>query len=117
MRWVASAKVVRVIDGDTFHAELDIGWGIMLRPRGGDNGGLGTVRVLMPGGGPFDAPDRETPYRQRLATEAAQRLLWPGIVVPIISHRLDDFGRTLASVSLPDGRDFGQVMTALGHVK
>jgi endonuclease YncB( thermonuclease family) len=112
--WRVPGQVLRVVDGDTFIALLDVGWGIFHQPKKG-------VRVLADGGGAYDAPDRQTPEAMRAATVAARSLLPVGVEVLITSYRIaadvDAFGRTLASVRLPDGRDYAAVMTAAGHVK
>lgn len=114
--WVPRAEVVEVVDGDTFHSNLDIGWGIILKPRRRPAPGPGTVRAVFPDGSPFDAPERST-TRGKLAKAAVQELVQPGMVLLVVSFHLDDFGRTLGSVTLPDGRDWATVMTELGHVK
>ena len=121
MIWAARAEVIEVIDGDTFHANLDIGWGIMLRPRrknlaAGQPRGLGTVRVLHPGGRPFDAPEIATHAGKRAATYA-RTLAAVGEHLEIASYEIDDFGRTLAAVKLGDGSDWATVMTEAGFVK
>ncbi len=108
--WRVPVKVLRVTDGDTFHAVINRGWHDTYRPPKG-------VRVLGVGGSPYDAPDNENPYGKKAATARARLLLPAGVEVMIESWALDDFGRTLASVTLPDGRDYAAVMTAYGHVK
>ncbi len=115
----AVAEVIEVIDGDTFHANLDIGWGIMLRPRRARPGavrGIGSVRVVAADGSAYDAPERGT-VAGRDARTFAQLLTSPGDRLRILSYDLDDFGRTLAAVTLPDGRDWAQTMTTAGFVK
>lgn len=104
------AKVLRVVDGDTFHAVLNRGWHDTYRPPKG-------LRVLLDGGGKYDAPDNEDPYAKNAARARARLLLPAGIEVMIASYELDDFGRTLCSVTLPDGRDLGTLMFTLGHAK
>lgn len=116
MRRMATAHVIKVVDADTFHAALDIGWGIMLRPRGGPDPGMGTVRILFPDESPYDAPEVSTPLGQA-ARDAARRLVPDGSVLEIISFKLDAFGRTLGAATLPDGRDWATTMTGLGYVK
>jgi endonuclease YncB( thermonuclease family) len=112
--WKVPAVVERVIDGDTFKALIDVGWGIFHRPKKG-------IRVLAAGGDPFDTPERNDPAAYAAANAYARLLLPVGGEVLIASYRIttdvDDFGRTLAAVTLPDGRDYAAVMTAAGHVK
>lgn len=114
--WVPRAEVVKVTDGDTFHSLLDIGWGLVLKPRRMPNPGFGTVRVIHADGTPYDAPESNT-RRGKVAADDAQELAPPGTVVRVLSFHVDDFGRTLAAVTFPDGRDWAAVMTGLGHVK
>jgi endonuclease YncB( thermonuclease family) len=114
--WRPRAEVVEVVDGDTFHSNLDIGWGIVLKPRRMPDPGPGTVRVLHPDGSPYDAPERATRAGQ-VAAGYARALVPVGSVLLVVSFHLDAFGRTLGAVTLPDGRDWATVMTAAGHVK
>lgn len=114
MKRLATAHVIRVVDGDTFHAELDIGWGILLLPRGGKDPGMGTVRVLFPDGSPYNAPEVRTPLGAE-ARQAAKVLVPEDSELEIISFKIDAFGRTLAAVTLPDGRDWATAMTSLGY--
>jgi len=120
MIFVALAEVIEVVDGDTFHANLDIGWGIMLRPRRpqseGAIRGIGSVRVLFPDGSPFDAPEVST-FAGRTARAYARTRVKPGARLEIASYALDDFGRTLAAVTLPDGSDWATEFSARGYVK
>lgn len=116
MRRLATAHVIKVVDGDTFHADLDIGWGIVLRPRGGPEPGMGTVRVVFPDGSPYDAPEVSTP-RGMLARDTMRLMAPVGSVLEVVSLKLDAFGRTLGSVTLLDGSDWATEMTRLGFVK
>lgn len=116
----AIAEVIEVVDGDTFHANLDIGWGIMLRPRKPERGetirGIGSVRVLFPDGTPFDASEVGT-VAGRSARAFARTLVRPGEKLTVASFALDDFGRTLGAVTLSDGRDWAAAMTLAGYGK
>lgn len=112
---LATAQIVRVVDGDTLHTLLDIGWGIILRPRG-LHGAAGTVRAMHLDGTGYDAPESWT-AKGKEARIFAQGLILPGQELEVASHGLDDFGRTLGSVRLADGRDWAAVMAAAGYVK
>jgi endonuclease YncB( thermonuclease family) len=114
--WVPRATVLEVVDGDTAHTMLDIGWGIILRPRNLPNPGQGTVRAVFPDGAEYDAPERATP-EGKVAKEFARTLIAVGDVLEVLSFHVDDFGRTLGAVTLRDGRDWATVMTSMGHVK
>lgn len=101
----AKATVLRVIDGDTFGANIPLGW----------NAGLVNVRVRID---KINAPENSTPEGQA-ATEFIQGLVSVGDVLTITSAgslgRLDNYGRVLADVTLKDGRDWGQVMLESGN--
>lgn len=116
MIYSARAEVLEVVDGDTFHSNLDIGWGIVLRPRSLPEPGLGTVRLLYPSGEPFDAAETSTPLG-RDARAYARELIRPGMRLPVASFHVDVFGRTLGAVTLPDGRDWATLMAATGYAK
>lgn len=113
----AEAEVIAVVDGDTIHTWLDIGWGIKLHPRMGPRPGPGTIRLLHSDARKWDAPERKDYDRWLAAKTALAGLLPVGSVHPVVSWRLDDFGRTLGSILLPDGRDVADVMDGLGHRK
>lgn len=100
--WTSRATVVRVIDGDTFDAEIDLGWGIWLRK--GKNS-LGRIRIFG-----WDAPELGTPEGEA-AKVKAEALLPVGTKVWLASHDLDHFDRCLATVTFDDGRDFVTEMT------
>ena len=123
--WRPRGEVVQVVDGDTVHTRLDIGWGILLLPRWLPpepgkprriNPGPGTVRVLFPDGGKYDAPESTTAAGKR-ATAFVRNLVPVGAVLLVESFHLDDFGRTLGAVTLPDGRDWATVMASAGYLK
>jgi endonuclease YncB( thermonuclease family) len=116
MMWRAIASVTEVVDGDTFHSILDIGWGIALLPRLQPKPGLGTVRVVFPDGKKYDAPEMKTLAGQKAKAHIIG-LVHPGDLLEIESHEIDDFGRTLGAVKLADGRDWATVMTEAGFVK
>jgi micrococcal nuclease len=102
---VAPAVVNYVYDGDTPVCTITLGLGV----------GLTSARVRVNG---INAPENSTPEGQA-ATEFAKTLVQPGDTVTLTSPgslgRRDNYGRVLASVTLPDGRDWGQVMVESGH--
>jgi endonuclease YncB( thermonuclease family) len=81
--YVRNATVVRVIDGDTLEADLDLGWRHTWRSSV-RLAGLNARELRDPGG-----PEA----RDHLA-----RLLPPGTQVVLRSIELDKFGRSLATV-------------------
>lgn len=100
--------VTSVIDGDTIRA----------RPTNQDRGRGQRIRVVG-----IDTPET---YPQAecggpAATAAAKRLLKSGTTITALrdptQRRRDTYGRLLAFIELPDGRDFGQVMLRAGHAR
>jgi endonuclease YncB( thermonuclease family) len=106
--WRCEGTVVKIRDGDTFLVDLDLGWTVRLKVN--DRGtGYGVIRVLN-----LWCPELNEAGGPQ-AKVAAQELLPLGSTVTITSRELDSFGRSLANVALPDGRDFATVMIAAGH--
>jgi endonuclease YncB( thermonuclease family) len=98
--WRAEAQVIEVLDADTFKAAVDLGWRIAL-----------TTSIRIEG---INAPEIATAAGVN-AKAYLQRLLIPGAVVLITSHRLDKYGRCQASVQLADGGDLGSILITTGH--
>jgi micrococcal nuclease len=101
----ARATVLRIIDGDTFAANIPLGWGA----------GLVNVRVRL---NKINAPEAGTEAGDA-ATDYIKGLVSVGDVLILTSSgalgTLDNYGRVLADVALPDGRDWGTVMLESGH--
>lgn len=95
-------------DGDTFNADVDLGCRVHWQ---------GHVRCAG-----YNAPE-VTGASKAAGLEAAayvRTLLDTGAVVHLDSHafqpdELDNFGRMLATVTLPDGRDLAALMIGTGH--
>lgn len=111
--WVPRVTVTRVVDGDTFRGDLDLGWGVTLPDQ--ERGGMGSFRVYG-----INAPERHGATRaagDAAAEYLASLLVWE-TSYPILSYAVrweDDFGRTLADVELPDGRLVSTAMIEAGH--
>lgn len=101
--WTFYAHVVRVVDGDTFVADLDLGldtWRMSAR-----------VRLAH-----IDAP----PIDSAPGLQALQGLtdLLASSVVRVVSMDYQErYGRILATVTLPDGRDAGTVLIDEGFAR
>lgn len=108
--WRCQGTVVKIRDGDTFLADLDLGW-YHWQKAPAKGGGYGVIRVLD-----LWCPELNEPGGPQARDYAAELLLSvPPVVVGLESHALDSFGRSLAKVCLPDGRDFATVMVQAGH--
>lgn len=95
------AKVVRVVDGDTVHLDVDLGFYVELHDR--------SVRVQH-----IDSPELATEAGKN-ARAYAQGLLPVGSTVTLYSRVLDKYGRVLGTLTLADGRDYGNTMIAAGQ--
>lgn len=102
---VVHATVSYVYDGDTPVCTIVLPFGT----------GLVNSRVRVNG---INSPELHTPDGDA-AAEFAKTLVQPGDTVTLTSPgplgRRDNYGRVLASITLPDGRDWGQVMVENGH--
>jgi len=89
IKYVHRAEVLSVYDGDTFHAQLDLGFRVMFQ-----------VRVRLAG---IDAAELSTEAGQE-AKVFLQQILPIDTEIVCESLRLDKFGRSLAIVSLPKAK-------------
>jgi len=83
------AQVLRVIDGDTFEALVDLGFGISQK-----------FKVRLDG---IDTPEITTHAGKKIREFVRQ--LIEGKQVILIESGTEKFGRALAKVELADGRD------------
>lgn len=95
------AVVDKVVDGDTIHMRLDIGFDITI---------YGRCRVYG-----INAPEVRTAAGQT-AKLFAQSLLGPGDDVSVVSHSWDKYGgRFDGTITLSDGSNFATLMLNAGH--
>ena len=103
------ALVTKIVDGDTFDAEVDLGFSIYVKTR-------------------FRVKDLDTPetYRPRneaekshgkLATERAKQLLLLKTVTLKTEKGIGIYGRYIATVILNDGSDYKDIMIQEGFQK
>ncbi len=98
--WQGAATVQEVHDGDTFKADIDLGFKIRI-----------TTNVRLFG---CNAPELPTaPGLKALAF--LQTVLHPGDLVTVSSKRLDKFGRAEATITLSDGRDLATLLLNSGN--
>jgi micrococcal nuclease len=95
------AKVVRVVDGDTVHLNIDLGFFTWIIDR--------SVRIIG-----INAPELST-AEGKVARDFAMNLLPVDTHVSLNSHSLDKYGRVLGSITLPNGTDYGSAMIAAGQ--
>jgi endonuclease YncB( thermonuclease family) len=98
--WQGAATVQELIDGDTFKADIDLGFKIRITTN---------VRVFG-----CNAPELPTPAGLK-ALAFIKTVLRPGEIVTLSSKRLDKFGRAEATVTLADGRDLTNLMLTSGN--
>jgi endonuclease YncB( thermonuclease family) len=98
--WTVPARVTRVIDGDTFVCDLDLGWGLWR---------IG-ARVRLAG---IDCPELRAVGGEEARVFAAGLVQYE--TVTVVSESLDKYGRTLARVLLPSGRDLADLLIEAGH--
>jgi endonuclease YncB( thermonuclease family) len=99
--WKVRAVVKRIVDGDTFVADLDLGWGTW---RLETARAPSRVRVLG-----YRAPERGQPgYAEAIAALSA--ILPPGSACWVESTALDSFGRALCHCYLADGTNLLDLM-------
>lgn len=82
--WIVPGTVVRVVDGDTVVADLDLGWGVTYRKA--------IIRIAN-----INCPETSTPQGV-LAKARTEQLLPAGSPVQVLSHKRDKYGRVLATV-------------------
>jgi len=94
LTWRVRATVERIVDGDTFVATFDLGWGVKRMEVAGASS---RVRILG-----YNTPERNQPDYARAIVELSV-LLPLGTDVWVVSHKLDSFGRALCDVFMKDG--------------
>lgn len=106
--WRYLATVKAIVDGDTMDLDLDLGFYTRRLER---------IRLLGSAGG-VDTPELHSrdPAERVQANLARARVLAlcpPGTQIEVRTEkadRRDGFGRYLAQVKLPDGRDLGDLL-------
>lgn len=99
--WTVPAIVLAVVDADTVHLRLDLGWRIYFEAR---------CRIAG-----MNAPELSTPEGVA-AKEYAQRQLPVGLPIVFNSHSLDKYGRPLGAISV-NGQDYTTAAIAAGHAR
>jgi micrococcal nuclease len=97
------ATVLRVLDGDTMHFDLDLGVDVHVRLA---------CRVAH-----INAPEMSTPEGKAAKVWAAEWLATHGLtyIVRTIKDRQEKYGRYLVEILDATGHDFGSAMIAAGQ--
>jgi micrococcal nuclease len=96
-----AARILGVVDGDTIHAEVDLGLDVSVR-----------VTLRLAG---INAPEIGTPEGKAAKAWLAGRIAGGRtVVVRTAKDRKEKFGRYLATV-LVDGQNLNEEMIAAGH--
>lgn len=105
--WRVRATVQRIVDGDTFVASLDLGWGVV---RAEVPGAPSRIRLLS-----YNTPERTDLDGWQRAVDALNAIIPPPTVVWAESRKLDSFGRALCDVFFVglDGAAGENILTAL----
>lgn len=103
------AKIINIVDGDTFDAEVDVGFSITV-----------THRFVVEG---IDTPETWRPRNEaekehgQKATNRAKELLLDKQVIIKSSKFPGIYNRYGATVTLPDGQDYTEIMISEGFEK
>jgi micrococcal nuclease len=100
------AELVRAVEGETIYLNVDLGFRVRKLIR---------VRVLN-----LDTPEMNTVEGGVAKLTASTLLKTEGdfpLRVTTLKDKTDKYGRWLAVITMPDGSDYAETMTALGHVK
>lgn len=92
-------QIVRVVDGDTFRGDIDLGFGLWLRN--------GDFRVHH-----IDAYEKTTAKGKEAIAYARETL--EGKTLKVRTTKPDKYGRILTEITLPDGTDYGTAMVSRG---
>lgn len=100
------AHVAQVLDGDTLDVDIDLGFSLTARQR-----------VRLAGVNAPETHSKDAAEKARgIAARGALLNLVAGktLLINTVKER-EKYGRFLASVTLPDGRDVATVMIEAGH--
>ena len=102
-----SAEVIRIVDGDTLDAEIDIGFDVFVKKR---------IRLF--GIDTWESRTRDLEEKKKgLAAKAGLKELLQenGNKFLLQSHELGKYGRVLGSIILDDDRDACDILVEEGH--
>lgn len=92
-----NAKVIRIVDGDTVEAEIDLGFSIKITEK---------VRIENLNTPEIFKPKDPVEKRDGLIAKEKTRQILENKKVTIRTQKRDKYGRVLATIQLSDGQDF-----------
>lgn len=101
------AMITRVVDGDTVHAQVDLGMDVYMNT---------TLRLAH-----INAPENSTPEGQAATATLRKMLGWsivdvpPPVTIQTIKDHKEKYGRYLAVIILADGTNLNQYMVDSGN--
>lgn len=101
MAYVYNAHITRVVDGDTVHAKVDLGFSISQ-----------DMKLRLAG---INAPELNTPEGKAAREELRKLIEYHPVVVHTVKDRQEKFGRYLAEIITIDGIDVNKTMIEAGH--
>jgi len=102
-----SAEVIRIVDGDTLDAEIDIGFDVFVKKR---------IRLFGIDTWESRTKDLEEKKKGLAAKARLEELLHKnGNKFLLQSHELGKYGRVLGSIILDDDRDACDILVEEGH--
>jgi micrococcal nuclease len=107
-KWEYKALITRIVDGDTYEAEVDLGFKMMFKGR---------FRLHI-----VDTPETFRPVNEaerahgKQATAFVEDLIG-GKMVIMRTYKAEQWDRYVADVILLDGRDLGELITEAGMAK
>lgn len=102
--YVVPATIVRVVDGDTVHCNLDLGWGVFKIDA--------PVRLDL-----IDAPELSTDAGKVSRKYLVDTLADLPRPCTVTSRSIDKYGRVLASVHVETLGDLSQLLIASGNAQ
>ena len=118
LAWVFPAYSLGVIDGDSFHAVLDLGFGLSFRPEKGVRlNGIDVIERHEPRGAEARQFTETWLHQEERDPVSPSRLLYP-LRLTIVARRLDKYGRFRADVvRVRDGASLAEALRAAGFEK
>lgn len=96
-----SAEIIKVVDGDTVHANVDLGFNVHVEM---------TLRLMG-----INAPEKVTAEGKAAKKHLESLLPTTSVVIRTLRDKREKYGRYLAYVIRPDGVNVNDEMVVAGH--